>query len=493
MRMGKSSPYFARLMPKSIRFKLFLTLLLTTLLVVSGMYAFMRWSLDRGFAEFVEKRQREHMEALLENLGEYYATDPDWQRLTGNKRKWLELLSQSRERRHHLPLHWLKQALSEPPDVWPPELPTPKTERRFRPLELSVMLLRSDKTIIFGRREWLEQLTLHPIPYQQQIVGYLGVLPGKPLNQPIELQFIERQTQSFVWIALLMVVLSAVLALILAYALGRPLKRIAGAVKTLAAGRYDIRLPVESADELGQLARDVNEMAAALEQAEQTRQRWIADISHELRTPIAVLRGEIEALQDGIRPLTRAAVDSLYGDLMRLNRLTDDLYQLSLSDQGALSYHKTTVDPVTILRADMAALSPEFADKRIAVRLIDQRDSPFTLHADPDRLSQLFRNLFKNSMNYTDAGGQLVITVSKQADDLVIEFADSAPGVPESALPHLFDRFYRVESSRSRHHGGAGLGLAICSNIVKAHRGSIRASASAMDGLQVHIELPLNG
>jgi two-component system sensor histidine kinase BaeS len=478
-------------MPKSIRFKLFLTLLLTTLLVVAGMYAFMRWSLDRGFAEFVEKRQREQVAALLENLSDYYATDPEWKYLAGNKRKWLELLAQSREHRHHFPEHWLKQALREPPDVWPPELPAAKTERRFRPLELSVMLLRADKTIIFGRREWLDQLSLHPVRSQQHIVGYLGVLPGKPLNQPIELQFIERQTQSFIWIALLMVMLSAVLALILAYALGRPLKRIAGAVKTLAAGRYGIRLPVESADELGQLARDVNEMAAALEQAEQTRQRWIADISHELRTPIAVLRGELEALQDGIRPLTRAAVDSLYGDLMRLNRLTDDLYQLSLSDQGALSYRKSLIDPVTILRADMAALAPEFAGKKIALQLNDRRESPVTLHADPDRLSQLFRNLLKNSVNYTDAGGRLEITVARQSANLVIEFSDSAPGVPESALPHLFDRFYRVESSRSRNHGGAGLGLAICNNIVKAHQGTLRASHSPLNGLHIRIEFPV--
>jgi two-component system sensor histidine kinase BaeS len=479
-------------MPKSIRFKLFLTLLLTTLLVVAGMYAFMRWSLDRGFAEFLEKRQQEHLSILLENLENYYTADPGWAQLTGNKRQWLNLLAASREHRRHFPLEWLQQAIREPADVWPPELHGPAAERRFLPLELRVMLLRADKTVIFGRRDRLKQLTLHPILHQQQVVGYLGVLPGKPLNQPIELQFIERQGRSFVWIALGMVLLSAVLASVLAYALGRPLKRIAGAAKTLAAGNYDIRLPVESADELGQLARDFNEMAAALGQAEQARRRWIADISHELRTPIAVLRGELEALQDGIRPLTREAVDALYGDMMRLNRLTDDLYQLSLSDQGALSYRKSAVDPVTILRADMDVLAPEFAAKGIAVKLADRRESPFSLHADPDRLSQLFRNLLTNSLNYTDTGGWLDVTAAREADALVVEFADSAPGVPEAAMPRLFDRFYRVDSSRSRHHGGAGLGLAICSNIVKAHRGEISASASAAGGLRIRIELPVN-
>jgi two-component system sensor histidine kinase BaeS len=476
---------------KSIRFKLFLTFLLTTSLIVSGMYVFMRWSLDRGFNAFIEKRQQERISALVEGLSEYYAGDQDWQALTGNKRKWMELLWQANEHRHYRPAQWFKQALVEPPDVWPPALPESQARWRFKPLELSVMLLRADKSIIFGRRESLQQLTLYPIRYQQQTVGFLGVLPGKPVNQPLELQFMERQSQAFIWIAVFMVLLSAGLALLLAYTLGRPLKRITAAAKALAVGSYDTRLPVESGDELGQLARDFNEMAAALEQSEQTRRRWVADISHELRTPLAVLRGELEALQDGIRPLTRNAVDSLMNDVMRLHRLTDDLYQLSLSDQGALSYRKTLVDPVKVLKQDLDALASEFDSKQLRVHLTDKLATAIKIHADPDRLSQLYCNLLSNSLSYTDSGGQLAITVSQQADRLIMVFADSAPGVPAQELPRLFDRFYRVESSRSRHHGGAGLGLAICSNIVQAHNGTIKAQASQLGGLAIHIELPI--
>jgi two-component system sensor histidine kinase BaeS len=476
---------------KSIRFKLFLTFLLTTSLVVSGMYLFMRWSLDRGFNDFIETRQQERISTLIEGLSEYYAGDQGWQALTGNKRKWMDLLWQAHEHRHYRPTPWFKQALTEPPDVWPPALPESHANWRFKPLELSVMLLRADKSIIFGRRESLRQLTLHPIRHQAQTVGFLGVLPGKPVNQPLELQFMERQSQSFIWIAVFMVLLSAGLALLLAYTLGRPLKRITAAAKALAVGCYDTRLPVESGDELGQLARDFNEMAAALEQSEQTRRRWVADISHELRTPLAVLRGELEALQDGIRPLTQAAVDSLMNDVMRLHRLTDDLYQLSLSDQGALSYRKIQIDPVVVLKQDLAALAPEFVSKQFSVQLTNKLATAIKIHADPDRLSQLYRNLLNNSLNYTDRGGQLDIAVFQQTNRLVMVFADSAPGVPAKELPHLFDRFYRVESSRSRHHGGAGLGLAICSNIVQAHNGTISAKASHLGGLAIHIELPI--
>jgi two-component system, OmpR family, sensor histidine kinase BaeS len=176
---------------------------------------------------------------------------------------------------------------------------------------------------------------------------------------------------------------------------------------------------------------------------------------------------------------------------MRLHRLTDDLYQLSLSDQGALSYRKSHVNPLAIMHDDLEALLPEFQLKNLQVTLIDEIAAPVSLYADPDRLSQLFRNLLHNSANYTDAGGELVIVFSRLANVLRLSFSDSAPGLPEADLPKIFERFYRQESSRNRHSGGAGLGLAICSNIVNAHDGKISACPSALQGLTINIELPI--
>ena len=481
-------------MHKSIRLKLFLIFLLTTLLLVAGMHLFMRWSLDRGFNEWVESRQKDRVENLLDNLAGVYADSGNsWQRLSSNKRQWIQLLLQSDSHRHRHPQPWMRNALAEPINQWPPEPPEFEGNpmRRLLPLELRAMLLAADKSIVFGRQELLSQLTLYPIQQADQIVGYLGLLPGLPDNQAGDQHFMQGQVQAFGWIALLMVVLSAALALLLAYKLGKPIKRMTAATKQLAIGDYSIRLPTDSRDELGQLARDFNEMAAALEQAEQTRRRWVADISHELRTPLSVLRGELEALQDGIRPMGPAAVDSLLTDVMRLNRLTDDLYQLALSDQGALSYRKVLIDPVALLKADLVAFKVKFDAKSIAVEWIDQTQFAVSIYADADRLSQLFRNLLKNSLNYTDAGGQLKISVSTTANTLLIKLADSAPGVAIAEQEKLFERFYRVDSSRSRHHGGAGLGLAICRNIVAAHQGQISAQPSELGGLAILIELPL--
>ncbi|MDO8845311.1 MAG: ATP-binding protein [Methylicorpusculum sp.] len=475
----------------TIRVKLFLTFLLTTLVVVMGMHLFTRWSLEKGFTEFVEKREKERVNTLVEELEEHYAETQGWEKLAASKQNWILLLWRADSHRHRPPRHIIRQAQLEPENLWPPALSEKIKQRRIIPFELRVMLLNTEKSIIFGRNELLSQLTLHPIQHNQQTVGYLGLMPGSAVNQPSDIFFMERQAKLLIGIAVGMVLLSALIAWFLAYQLGRPLKRIISAAKELAIGNYKTRLPVESTDEMGQLARNFNDMAAALEQAEQSRRRWVADISHELRTPLAVLRGELEALMDGIRPLTPQAIESLSADVMRLNRLTDDLYQLALSDQGALSYRKKLLDPVLLLQDDMTAFTPDFTHKEISIRFANHLNKPVKINADPDRLAQLFRNLLTNSLNYTDHGGQIHIMVKRLEENLIIELADSSPGVAEQDLKHLFDRFYRVDSSRNRHLGGAGLGLAICSNIVHAHEGSLIAAPSALGGLAIQIILPV--
>lgn len=479
-------------MQLSIRVKLFLTFLLTTFLVVAGMFLFMRWSLIKGFNELIEARENERVSQIIESLSDYYATTGSWERLASNKRQWIRLLQLSDDHRKKRLPPWSKQALQDPSNRWPPAFPEDVPRRRLiKPLELRVMLLDANRAIIFGHRENLPALSLNPISHEQQIIGYLGLLPGKPDNPFANIRFLEKQSKAFAVIALTMIVLSGLLATLLAYILGRPVKRITAAAKQLTVGRYDIRLPTGSGDELGQLARDFNEMAATLGRSEEARRQWVADISHELRTPLAILRGELEALQDGIRPMNGAAIDSLLGDVMRLNRLTEDLYQLALSDQGALTYRKIMLDPLEILAEDLTAMSPEFDKKNIRTNFHNHCTKEPTLYADPDRLSQLFRNLMRNSASYTYADGAMEITASCAGDRLIIDVADSQPGVPEIEREQLFERFYRVESSRNRNHGGAGLGLAICRNIVDAHQGRIEAQESALGGVNIHIEFPL--
>jgi two-component system sensor histidine kinase BaeS len=261
----------------------------------------------------------------------------------------------------------------------------------------------------------------------------------------------------------------------------------------LTAGKYDMRIPATSSDELGQLARDFNTLSLTMEKNEQARRHWVADISHELRTPLSVLRGEIEAMQDGVRAISPEGIGTLHGEVMKLSRLVHDLYELSLSDIGALTYRMTDLDLGDVLNQALELVRQEFADKNIALEEDVPAGRGFPMFADPERLHQLFSNLLENSFKYTDPGGRLLIRVERQGATATVHFQDTAPGVIETETGKLFDRLYRVEGSRNRDTGGAGLGLSICRNIVEAHKGTIEALPSPLGGLWVKVELPLNG
>jgi two-component system sensor histidine kinase BaeS len=303
--------------------------------------------------------------------------------------------------------------------------------------------------------------------------------------------FQSGQRQTYGLIAALVVLLSSLSSLYLARRLLRPIRWLADGAQALAAGDYDTRIEVERDDELGRLARHFNHLAAALARNEQLRRQWIADISHELRTPLAVLRGEIEALQDGVRAVSAQRLNSLHAEALALGQLVEDLYQLALADAGALEYRCESVDLAEILTDTAQAFRHRFEQQGLT--LDNQVAAPLWLHGDPLRLQQLFSNLLENSQRYTAAGGRLEIVLERSVERHVLVFRDSAPAVPDAALSHLFERLYRVDKSRSRSLGGAGLGLALCQNIVEAHGGRMTASHSPLGGLQVRVELPVQG
>jgi len=187
--------------------------------------------------------------------------------------------------------------------------------------------------------------------------------------------------------------------------------------------------------------------------------------------------------------LGQDAVD--HGNHLRLKRLVDDLYDLSLTDLGAQGYRKVETDPAEVLREDCDSFRPQFTAAGLTLTLDDRVTEPVAIQADSQRLSQLFRNLIGNSLRYTDPGGGLAVSLGRAGDWLWIDFQDGPPGVPSEALPRLFERLYRVDGSRSRDTGGAGLGLAIARNICQAHGGRIEANHAPQGGLWVHIELPI--
>ncbi|MGH8248273.1 MAG: ATP-binding protein, partial [Gammaproteobacteria bacterium] len=293
-------------------------------------------------------------------------------------------------------------------------------------------------------------------------------------------------------IAVIMMALSALIALPMARQLVKPIGELSSATRRLASGRYDTRTSVVSNDELGKLSRDFNTLAKTLEDNERSRRQWIADISHELRTPLSVLQGEIEAMQDGVRDCTPERLHTLHQQTLSLARLVNDLYELSLSDIGALSYQKQPVKLAELLQGCIESWREQFAGRGITMQVHVPSGTAPMVFGDPNRLRQLVFNLFENSLRYTDPGGVIEVGLAVAGPNAVIDVQDSAPGVVEQHHPRLFDRLYRVETSRSRATGGTGLGLAICKNIVDAHEGQITAQASPLGGLWVRITLPAN-
>ena len=483
----------------SVRAKLFLALLLASLLAVAGTGLFVQHSMRQGMEELVAEREERQLDEIADRLLAVYVEDGGWERLGADRHLWVTTLFGRPEVRGRYrdprPGHgpgWARMEHGGQGRMWPPPAALRHLDQPGLPLtlELRVMLLDADGDVVYGRGPLLEKARRIPLEIDGQRVGELAVLAGPPVPELAEVRFQARQAGRLWMIALGMLVASAVLAWLVSRPLVRPVEAFQVAARRLAAGDFATRVEVTGRDEIAHLGRDINALASALEQTETARRRWVADISHELRTPVALLRAQLEALQDGVRPLERREVDQLHGDVLRLSRLVDDLYQLAMTDLGALYYRMEPVDLAALLGDELDAFRPRFEASDLELRFEDRRRSPRPFHGDPERLAQLFRNLLANSLQYTDRGGGVWVTLDDHDQGLTVDVQDSAPGVPDDALPHLFERLYRLEASRSRHTGGAGLGLSIAANIVEAHGGTITAAQSPRGGLWVRVRFP---
>ncbi len=475
---------YNRKMKISITHKLFLSILAATALALLSMFVIMQWSINRGFLQYLTTLEQDRLEQLAERLEQLYAEQGSWAFLREDPRRWTMRLRLMAEKPDNGEASSLKEKRNAPP------FPLPRNARgpRFR-----FIILDAERTPIFGGPAGTGETNFRPIIHEGKTVGYIGLLSPKHFLNPQQLAFLKQQKFALILAAFGVVLVVVIFSLPLANRLVRPIRAMAAATRDLALGKYDVRVPVSSSDELGRLARDFNEMALTLEKNEKARRQWVADISHELRTPLSVLRGEIEALLEGIRTITPDAIRSLHAEALRLHRLVDDLYQLALSDLGTLTYRKENLDLLEVLRDSLEPYGAEFARKGITLATDISPGLKPVVFADAERMQQLFSNLLDNALKYTDAGGGLVIRLSCRDNQATMDFEDSAPGVPDVDLEKLFDRLYRVEGSRSRDSGGAGLGLAICRNIVEAHAGSISARPSPLGGVLIRVALPVAG
>jgi two-component system sensor histidine kinase BaeS len=456
--------------------KLFFAILLTCIVVAVAMAAAIRTSFNQGFLGYLNEQEEQRVEALRPTLANAYIKHGGWGFLRGERRQWFELI--------------------RPPGMPPPDRRSDRPRRAppesdLTGLNLRVGLLDAQKQLVVGNPSLNRNAKLKSIEVDGKTVGWIALVPFQQVSTGAALRFQEQQLKSSLAIGGIAILLAALVAWLLARMFIAPIKHIAASTHRLAAGDYATQVKVSSSDELGQLAQDFNHLALTLDKNEKLRRAFMADVSHELRTPLAVLKGELEALQDGVRPVTLEAIGSLQSEVATLGKLVDDLYELSLSDAGALTYRKTATDVLDVLRVTADSFESRFAQAGLSLDLQVPEHMTAICDADPDRIRQLFGNLLENAVRYTDPGGKLVIDASVHERMLRLVFEDTKPGVPDHMLPQLFERFFRADQSRNRSTGGSGLGLAISRNIVEAHQGTIGAQASSLGGICIMVTLPL--
>jgi two-component system, OmpR family, sensor histidine kinase BaeS len=450
--------------------KLFLAVLATSILVAMVMAVTGKVRFQRDFQNYVEAGENRRIESLAETLAIIHRETGDWTALDEGEGLWLALLRSTPS----LPGSEAGELYGGPVPGWP-----------------HVALYDTDDHPVAGFVGADGDLKRHPVMVDGRVVGQIARKRWVGPTETSDLTFQRAQLRNFLVAALAAVLLAAVAAGLLSKTFLAPAHAIGEATHQLAAGDFGVRIKLRQSDEFGRLADDFNLLALSLKRNEEMRQRLTADVAHELRTPLTVIQGELSALRDGVRPFGPDTIDSLEFEVQVLSKLIDDLYQLALSDIGALDYHRTELD----LRAECANSLMAFRDQ-CGARGLDLDDTgvagaPLVIHADPDRLRQMINNLVGNSLRYTDAPGRIRIACHIAAGDAVLEISDSAPGIPEEMLPRIFERLFRVESSRNRASGGAGLGLAICKNIVEAHGGHIDASQSPLGGITITVQIPL--
>ncbi len=468
-------------MPLKIRHKLFFAILAANTLLIFCVYLLGNWIFSTSFRDYLDANEARRLAPLTEELASLFAERGNWRWVRDRQnRDWPELMRQYAPDSRRPPRRHSPDSGNRPP----PSGVRPGHARGY-------LLQTADRRLVIGRPKEADRANWIAIKNDMEIVGYLGFVRPVKITDELDDLFISRINQGFIWMALGILFISSVISIPLSRRLVKPIEKLRQASEEMASGNYQISVQSDSQDEIGMLTQDFNLLAKTLSRNLESRRQWIADISHELRTPVAVLQGELEAVQDQVRPLDGSVIDSLHQEVLRLSRLIGDLHELSMSDSGALNYQTQTFDIIQLVEDVVTQYRPMLSQRSISIDF-NKIDGEIMISADYGRLKQLFANLAINSHHYTLSPGKVEVEIISMKNQVVIRWSDTTPGVSEVELDHLFDRLYRAESSRNRNTGGSGLGLAICKNIAEASQGDITAEHGSLGGLTFVVTLPVN-
>lgn len=274
----------------------------------------------------------------------------------------------------------------------------------------------------------------------------------------------------------------------------QPLTKLTNAAQTMAGGDLSVRVGNSSVKEIDDLAGAFNTMAVSLSDADRQRRQMTADVAHELRTPLSIIRGRLEGMQDGIYEATPEQIGILLNEAALLERLIEDLRILALAESGVLPLHMESIEPGALVRSVVKSFAAQASAQKVNLEAVPEAGLPEVV-ADPQRIAQVLGNLVANSLRHTPGGGSVMLRAWTERRDgkqvVGMSVWDTGSGISAEDLPHIFDRFYRADHSRTRSSGGAGLGLAIAKRMIEAHGGSIWAESKRGEGTVVGFWLPL--
>jgi signal transduction histidine kinase len=329
----------------------------------------------------------------------------------------------------------------------------------------------------------------HPIEVDGRTIAYLAVITPAFEPNPQEIQFIRQTNRALIFASLIAVILAILLGLLFTKTLLKPLASLHKAMRKIEKGDLSQRVPVTDNDELGDVISGFNNMSNALAKATAQRNQMTADIAHELRSPLTVINGYLEALQDGSLEPTSERLEIIQQEVNQLNRLVNDLRTLSLADAGQLSINKAIIDVATLFQHLEDAFDLVAKSQNIELHFHKTEDLK-TIFADEGRILQVLSNLLTNAIRHTDAGGKVIVEAHQKNVSTIIKVSDTGEGIPDDQLAQIFQRFYRADPSRQSMSGETGLGLSIVKTLIEAHNGKVDVQSQIGHGTTFTIELP---
>ncbi|MFH7348677.1 sensor histidine kinase efflux regulator BaeS [Acinetobacter variabilis] len=542
-----------------IALRLFLTVLLTTLVITTVSLGVLHLNMQRNFTRYVADVEMQKLDHVIENLADVYTVYEDW----GNaiQAQILQIEGEAAPDDYdRLSRWWLRRqydialqqryfheqtlATVAPSSMVEPNL-TPRSvnEEELRilasnlpsqfqpfeglrfPLSSNQNLFRTDRkdnnggqqpvqqptgkkqfiqmpdrlglssrlSLYDAKRRFVvgeasdEQISYRPIMVENQVVGYLGLKPVLDQDDALSINFFSNQKRYLFLVYGLSILASLIAALLLATYFKKPIQRLLNGTRELTRGNYQHQVKVKRNDELGDLSNELNQLAVILDQHETSRRQWVADTSHELKTPLAVLQAQIEAMQDGIRKPTPEHFASMLAQVTSLKKLTQDLAALAQADAQQLQFYYATVNPWEVVQQELMNFQPKFEQADLKVTI---EGDGAEVELDLDRFKQIVANLLSNSIRYTEAGGQVHIHTEQNEKEWTLYVDDSPFGLTDEQLARIGERFYRVDDSRTRSTGGTGLGLALSCKITQAMGGSLSFAHSPLGGLRCKLSFP---